>query len=147
MHATRLVSHLLAGKGDKVWTIGPDNTVFEALELMAEKGIGALLVMQGADIAGIFSERDYARLVELEGKESRRTPIEQVMTTEVVFVHPEQSINDCMAVMTNRRIRHLPVVDDGRLVGIISIGDVVKEIIAEQEFTIEQMEKYISSSR
>ncbi|HEX9795446.1 MAG TPA: CBS domain-containing protein [Anaerolineales bacterium] len=147
MKASRKVSHLLANKGDQVWSIGPDETVYDALVLMADKGIGALLVMQGTAIAGIFSERDYARRVALEGKTSRQTPVRDVMTSDVVVVRPDQSIPDCMALMTNRRIRHLPVVDKDRVVGVVSIGDVVKEIIAEQEFTIEQLEKYIGSNR
>lgn len=143
----RNVRQLLESKGRQVWTIGPDRTVYDALSELADKGIGALVVMEGDELTGIFSERDYARRVELEGRTSRETPVRTVMTSEVVYVRPDQSIEECMALMTNRRIRHLPVMEEGRVVGVISIGDVVKEVIAEQEFRIEQLENYISGRR
>lgn len=143
----RNVRQLLGTKGGQVWTIGPDQTVYEALTELADKGIGALIVMEGEELAGIFSERDYARRVELEGRTSREAPVRSVMTSDVIYVRPEQSIEECMALMTNRRIRHLPVMEAGQVVGVISIGDVVKEVIAEQEFKIEQLENYISGRR
>lgn len=143
----RNVRQLLATKGEQVWTVGPDQTVFEALEELADKRIGALVVMEEGGLTGIFSERDYARRVELAGRSSRETPVRAVMTSDVVCVRPDQSIEECMALMTNRRIRHLPVIEEERVVGVISIGDVVKEVIAEQEFKIEQLENYISGRR
>lgn len=141
----KTVSRLLQVKGQEVWSVGPDDSVFEALELMARKNCGALLVLddQGG-LAGIFSERDYARKVILMGKASKRTPVRDIMSSEVVTVSSEQSVQQCMALMTEKRIRHLPVVDQGRLAGVISIGDVVKAVISEQEFVIEQLENYIT---
>jgi CBS domain-containing protein len=141
------VSHLLQVKGRQAWAIRPGASVYEALELMAEKDIGALLVMDGEALKGIFSERDYARKIALHGKSSAETPVSDVMTSDVVCVGPEYRIENCMALMTQKHIRHLPVLEDGRVVGVISIGDVVKEVIAEQEFVIEQLENYISGTR
>lgn len=143
----RNVRHLLETKGYEIWSIKPDRTVFEALERMAEKGVGALLVMKDKDLAGIFSERDHARRVDIEGKRAQDTTVSDVMTTDVLTVTPEQSIDECMAVMTEQRVRHLPVVEEGQVIGVISIGDVVKEVIAEQEFRIEQLQNYISGER
>ncbi len=141
------VRSLLQIKGHDIWGIAPDKTVFEALELMAEKDVGALLVLEGDELVGIFSERDYARKVILQGKSSRDTPVRDIMTTRVYYVRADQSIETCMALMTERRIRHLPVFEDDRLIGVISIGDVVKAIIAHQEFLIEQLENYITGTR
>ena len=141
------VRQLLNRKGPEIWSTHPEETVFEALKLMAQKGIGALLVMDGMRLVGIFSERDYARKVILKGKSSHETPVHEIMTAKVVFVHPEQSMTECMALMTDKRIRHLPVMEDDQVVGVISIGDVVKEIIVEQEFLIEQLENYITGGR
>jgi CBS domain-containing protein len=141
------VRQLINRKGDQVWSIRPSATVFEALELMAEKRIGALLVMQGTLLAGIFSERDYARKVILQGKSSRDTRVSEVMTSNVVGIRPDQTMTDCMALMTDKRVRHLPVLDEDKVVGMISIGDVVKEIISEQEFIIGQLENYITGNR
>lgn len=146
----RTVRYVLENKGYDVWSIEPDRTVFEGLEELAEKGIGALVVMDDDKLRGIFSERDYARKVALKGRSSRETAVKQVMTSEVVCVKPSQSIDECMALMTERRIRHLPVLDDEgeeKVIGVISIGDVVKEVIAEQEFRIEQLQNYISGDR
>jgi CBS domain-containing protein len=140
---TTTVRDLLRVKGTTVWTIAPDATVYDALALMAEKDIGALLVMAGDALVGILSERDYARKVVLRGRTSRETPVREIMTDRVLCVRPEQTIEECMALMTNKRIRHLPVLEDDRVRGLISIGDVVKSIISEQEFVIEQLEKYI----
>jgi CBS domain-containing protein len=144
----KTVKELLRAKGYHVWSIGPDATVYEALTLMAEKDVGALLVLDSAgQLAGILSERDYARKIVLKGKTSRETPVREIMTERVVWVRPDQTIEECMALMTNKRIRHLPVLEGGRLLGVISIGDVVKDIISEQEFMIEQLENYITGKR
>jgi len=121
------------------------STVFEALGRMAEKEVGALVVMDGARLAGIISERDYARKIILLGRTSPNTRVEEIMTSHVAYTHLEQSIEECMAIMTDKRIRHLPVIDEGKIVGIISIGDLVKSIIADQQFIIEQLERYITS--
>ena len=141
------VRDLLRIKGNEVWSIAPDASVYEALTLMAEKDIGALLVLDGGQLAGILSERDYARKIVLKGKTSRETAVREIMTGKVMWTRPEQTIEECMALMTNKRIRHLPVLDEGRLIGVISIGDVVKSIISEQEFMIEQLENYITGKR
>ena len=119
--------------------------MLDALRLMAEKEVGALVVLENERLAGIFSERDYARKVILHGKSSKDTPVREIMTAKVVYVRPEQSVEECMALMTDKRIRHLPVLQDQRVIGVISIGDVVKEVISEQRFVIEQLEQYIHS--
>ena len=141
----KTVRDLLEGKGRDVWSVAPDSTVYDALKLMAERGIGAVLVLDGKKVAGILSERDYARQVVLKGKASKDTPVREIMTTRVVFIGPERSAEDCMAVMTDKRIRHLPVLDGDDLLGILSIGDVVKAVISEKQFQIEQLETYIRS--
>jgi CBS domain-containing protein len=144
----KTVKELLRVKGYQVWSIGPDATVYEALTLMAEKDVGALLVLDSAgQLVGILSERDYARKIVLKGKTSRETPVREIMTEKVVWVRPDQTIEECMALMTNKHIRHLPVMEEGRLLGVISIGDVVKDIISEQEFVIAQLENYITGKR
>ncbi|RPI27349.1 MAG: CBS domain-containing protein [Chloroflexota bacterium] len=140
------VKEILKAKGHEVWAIAPQAKVFEALQVMAEKDVGALLVVESDRLVGIFSERDYARKVVLEGKSSKETPVNEIMSHKVFYVQPEQTVEDCMALMTNKHIRHLPVLENGRLMGIISIGDVVKAIISEQEFVIAQLEKYIGGS-
>lgn len=144
MHTVR---HCLQMKGNDVWSIHPDASILEALSLMAEKNIGALLVIEDNQIVGVFSERDYARKVILQGKSSRETKVREIMTGRVFYVSMSQSIEECMALMTDKHIRHLPVLENNELVGVISIGDVVKEIIAEQEFVINQLENYISGER
>jgi len=121
--------------------------VFDAIKLMADKNIGALLVMEGEQVAGIITERDYARKVVLMSRSSKQTTVREIMTSAVMYVGPEQTSEECMVLMTENRLRHLPVIDGGRLLGIISIGDLVKDIIAEQRFTIEQLEHYISGER
>jgi CBS domain-containing protein len=126
--------------------MAPDAMVYDALKLMAEKNIGAVLVMDANRIVGILSERDYARKVILHGKSSKDTPVQEIMTQRVVYVRPEQTAEECMALMTDKRVRHLPVLEDDQVVGVISIGDVVKNIISEQEFIIEQLERYISGT-
>jgi len=141
------VGSVLQEKGDRIWSVSPDAMVYDALTLMAEKNLGAVLVMDGARIAGIFSERDYARKVTLKGKSSRETPVKEIMTQDVLFVRPGHSIEDCMALMTDKRIRHLPVMEGEKLMGVISIGDVVKAIISENKFVIKQLEDYISGGR
>ena len=141
----KFVSEMLKGKGRDVWTVSPDSTVYDALQVMADKNVGALMVLENDQVVGVFSERDYARKVILKGKASKDTPVSDIMSTKLVWVRPGQSIEDCMNLMTNRRIRHLAVLEEGRLIGVISIGDVVKAIISEQEFTIQQLEQYITS--
>ena len=138
------VAQLLDSKGRYVWSVSPKDFVYDAIKLMAEKGIGALLVMEGNKLVGILSERDYARKVILKGKSSKQTPVDDIMTKDVLFARPEQNIEECMAIMTDKHIRHLPVIEEGKVVGMVSIGDLVKTIIAEQKFTIEQLEHYIS---
>jgi CBS domain-containing protein len=138
------IKQILDMKGYTVWSIHPQESVFAAIKQMAEKEVGALVVLEGDAVVGIISERDYARKVALKGRSSRETAVRDIMTPDVIYVHLDQSIEECMAIVTERRIRHLPVLDGGRLVGIISIGDLVKVIIAEQQFIIEQLEHYIS---
>jgi CBS domain-containing protein len=141
----KTVRDILKVKGQAVWCVEMGSTVFEALGRMAEKEVGALVVMDGTRLAGIISERDYARKIILLGRTSPNTLVEEIMTSHVAYTHLEQSIEECMAIMTDKRIRHLPVFDQGKLVGIISIGDLVKSIIADQQFIIEQLERYITS--
>ena len=141
----KTLTQLLQGKGGEIHTIGPDARVYEALRLMAEKDVGALVVTDGGRLAGIISERDYARKVILQGKSSHDIAVRDIMTGKVVTVHPGQTVEDCMALMTARRVRHLPVIEGERLIGVVSIGDLVKEVIAEQELTIKQLESYIHS--
>ena len=139
------VKDILKTKGRDVWCIEPGASVYDAMKLMADKGIGALLVMEGPKLVGIISERDYARKIILQGRASRSTEVREIMTSRVVYTEPERNIEECMVLMTEKRIRHLPVVEGGQVSGIISIGDLVKAIIAEQKFIIEQLERYISS--
>lgn len=141
------VRQLLQSKGHNVWSTTPETSVYDALQLMADKNVGALVVMDGERLAGIFSERDYARKVILKGKTSRELSVADIMTTDVVSVRPEQTIVDCMELMTDRHIRHLPVLDAGRVAGVISIGDVVKSIISDQKDTINHLEDYITGRR
>ena len=141
----KTVATILEGKGGEVLRIGPDATVFEALELMAEKGVGALVVTDGDHLAGILSERDYARKVILLDRGSRETKVAEIMTREVITVEPARTVTECMELMTERRFRHLPVVSDGELIGVISIGDVVKAVISEQRQLIKELEQYITS--
>jgi CBS domain-containing protein len=140
------VDQILRGKGRKVWSVSPETLVYDALKVMAQRNIGALLVLEGDKLKGIFSERDYARKVILLGKSSREVPVRDVMSPNVITVHPRQTVEECMALMTDERIRHLPVIDDDQVVGVISIGDAVKAIISEQEFTIQQLENYITGT-
>ena len=134
----------MQAKGNHIWSITSDASVYEALKMLAEKDVGSLLVIDSGNLVGIISERDYARKVVLKGKTSMDTPVRVIMTSEVITVGIDQTIEDCMALITDKRIRHLPVIDRGQLVGVISIGDVVKSIISQQEFVIEQLENYIT---
>jgi CBS domain-containing protein len=137
------VQDILKGKGVNVWVISPDARVFEALKLMAEKSIGALMVVEKGKVVGIISERDYARKVILEGKSSKDTPVREIMTSKVYGVQPTTTAEECMALMTEKRIRHLPVFENERMIGVVSIGDVVKSVIAEKEVLIEHLQNYI----
>jgi CBS domain-containing protein len=140
------VKDILRSKGDAVFTVAPDATVFEALTIMAEKNCGALIVLDGESVAGIISERDYARKVILHGKSSREMRVSEIMTPKVHCISPSDSVEDCMSQMTDKRVRHLPVMDGTKLAGVISIGDVVKTIIADQEYTIKLLEHYIAGT-
>ena len=137
------VKQILDEKGYQAWTIAPDAKVIDALKLMADKGIGALVVVEKGDVVGIMSERDYARKIILKGRNSEETPVRDIMTSQVYGVHFETSAEECMALMTDKHIRHLPVCKEGELSGVISIGDVVKAVITQQKFTIENLENYI----
>ncbi|HJR70643.1 MAG TPA: CBS domain-containing protein [Gammaproteobacteria bacterium] len=136
---------ILRSKGHSVHSVRPTDTVLTALSTMAEHDVGAVLVLEGGEIVGVLSERDYARKVALVGRTSRDSPVSAIMTTDVVWVAPHRSIEECMALMTERRVRHLPVIDNRRVVGVISIGDLVKAMIDEQEFTIRELKSYIAS--
>ncbi|MGB5621740.1 MAG: CBS domain-containing protein [Gammaproteobacteria bacterium] len=141
----KTVRQLLQTKPGQIWSIDPDLLVFDALKEMALRGVGALLVMKDGKICGVISERDYARKVLLKGRTARDTPVRDIMSTEVVFAHPEDTVETCMKRMTEKRIRHLPVEHAGEVLGVISIGDLVKAIISDQQETIEQLESYIHS--
>jgi len=137
------IRELLKSKSPNVWSVSPEATVYEALELMSEKGIGAVAVVEGDALVGIFSERDYARNVVLKGRSSRKTRIRDLMSTQVLYLRPDQTVDDCMAIMTEKHVRHLPVLEEGKLVGLVTIGDVVKQIISAQDYLIGQLENYI----
>lgn len=141
----KFIKELLDSKGHDVWSIAPDDVVFNAIKIMADKSVGALLVMDGDKLVGIISERDYARKVILQGRSSKETPVRDIMTAPVICARPEQTVDVGMALMTEKRIRHLPIIEEGRIVGIVSIGDLVKSILAEKEYLIEQLETYIAS--
>ena len=138
------VNDILKLKGSDVWSIGPAASVYEAIQLMADKELGALMVLEGTRLVGIISERDYARKIILKGHSSQQTQVKDIMTTHVVYVTPAQTVEECMALMTEKHIRHLPVMDGETLLGVISIGDLVKSIIDEQRYTIEELERYIT---
>jgi CBS domain-containing protein len=141
------IRHVLAQKGEDVHGIHPDATVFDALKLMAEHNIGSLAVLENGAIVGLITERHYAREIVLKGRTSPATRVGEIMSTKVVFARPDQTVEECMAIMTARAVRHLPVLEDGHLVGLVSIGDMVKSVIADQKFTIEQLEHYIQGHR
>ena len=138
------IRQILEQKGNDVWVTSPEASVYEALSLLAKKNVGALLVIKNQELVGIVSERDYARKVALLGKASVKTPVSEIMTTQVFSITPQNTTEEAMALMTDKRIRHLPVIEEGKIVGVISIGDLVKSIIANQEYVIDQLEKYIS---
>jgi len=140
----RYVTDLLDEKGRTVWSVSPDSSVYDALKLMSQKEIGAVLVLEDDRLVGIFSERDYARKVILKGKSSRSTPVCEIMSRKVAYVRPDQSVEECMAFMTKERIRHLPVLEGEQLAGLISIGDVVKAVISAQGMEIKQLETYVT---
>jgi len=142
----KTVKEIIDKKGNEIWSVTPDTTVFDALKLMADKKIGAVLVIKDSKVAGIMSERDYARKVVLQGKSSVQLTVSEIMSDKVVYVDIFQNVEDCMALMSNKRIRHLPVFDENNLVGFISIGDVVKAIIDEKEFFIDQLVNYIKDT-
>mgnify|MGYP003488686381 FL=1 len=140
----KTVAELLQSKGNaSVYTISPEQTVLEAVALMADKGIGALLLTEGSDVVGIITERDYARKVILLERSSQATPVSDIMTAAVMYVHPNQTSSECMKLMTEKRLRHLPVLENGKLLGLLSIGDLVKGVISDQQETIDQLEQYI----
>lgn len=139
------VRDVLKAKGGEVFSVAPDASVFDALTMMADKNIGAVLIIDGPSLMGIFTERDYARQVALKGRASKDTPVREVMTARVICVRPDQDVDECMGLMTNKRCRHLPVLEAGQLVGLLSIGDVVKTVIADKQFLISQLENYITS--
>ena len=140
------VKDILRAKGHNVWSVAPGATVLEALELMAAKNVGAVLVLEDDKLVGIMSERDYARKVILLGKTSKDTPVSEIMTSRVLYVSADQTIQECMALMTEKRIRHLPVMEENRVIGVVSIGDVGRAIISDQQFMLDQLEHYITGS-
>jgi CBS domain-containing protein len=141
------VRQVLKDKGYAVETVAPQASVYEALQKMANRELGALIVFEGGEICGLLSERDYARKVVLQGKLSKETQVQEIMTRRVITVEPEQTVEACMVLMTDKHIRHLPVIEEGRLIGIVSIGDIVKAVIEAQRLTIEELETYITSGR
>jgi CBS domain-containing protein len=146
--AMTILAHILNSKPDHtVYTITPTASVFDAVKLMAEKSIGALVVLEGEKVVGIITERDYSRKIVLLARSSKETAVRDIMTTSVMYVLPNHTSEECMALMTEHRLRHLPVIDQGKLIGLISIGDLVKDIISEQKFIIQQLEHYIAGDR
>ena len=144
MNVTGTIDAILSQKSGEVWSVAPDATVYDAVAKMAEKNVGALVVMDGEKLVGIISERDYTRKVMLRGKRSRETPVNEIMSTQLTTVEPKESVDHCLKYMTDKRVRHLPVVENGKLIGVISIGDLVKHVISVQSATLQQLESYIS---
>lgn len=143
----KTVREILLKKGNTIHSISPNQKIFEALQLMADKDIGALMVLDGEGLVGIISERDYARKVALEGKSSKESLVSEIMSSKIIYVKADRTTDECMALMINKKVRHLPVYEEGKLVGVISIGDVVNGIIDEKEFEIDQLVRYITGSR
>jgi len=141
---TETIASILRNKGREIWSIDPDQTVYDAIALMAEKGIGALLILSEGKMVGVFSERDYARKIILQGRSSKSTRVREIMTGDPVTVTPEHTVDECMRIITHHRVRHLPVMDGDRLLGVISIGDLVNAIIASQAQTIDHLHTYIT---
>ena len=137
------VSQILKNKGNKIWSIAPSETAYKALQIMSQENLGCLLVIDKGKVIGIFTERDYSRKVILKGKSSKTTPVSELMTKEVLFVDPGTSVEDCMALMTEKCVRHLPVMDKKQLVGLVTVGDVVKQLIVDQKFKIQELERYL----
>jgi CBS domain-containing protein len=137
------VSQILKTKGDKIWSIAPHETAYKALQIMSEKNLGCLLVIDKGKAVGIFTERDYSRKVILKGKSSKTTPVSELMTKKVLFVDPGTSVEDCMALMIEKCVRHLPVMENKKLVGLVTVGDVVKQLIVDQKFKIQELERYL----
>ena len=137
------IRQLLREKGHKICSVGPESTVYDAVRKMADEDIGSLVVMEGGKIVGIITERHYARNVVLKGRTSPATRVRDIMESDVLYVQPDQSVEECMAIMTDKRVRHLPVIEQGKEIGLVSIGDLVKSIISDQKFTIEQLEHFI----
>lgn len=138
------VGTLLESKGHDIWSVSPEDSVYDAIKMMDEKRVGALVVMKGEKLVGIISERDYARQVILKNRTSKETNVKEIMTSRVFYTYPNQTIDECLVIINERRVRHLPVLDNDKMVGMISVGDVVKEIIKEQKYTIEQLENHLS---
>jgi CBS domain-containing protein len=138
------IGAILAHKGSAVWSVAANATVYDAIQLMAEKNVGALPVLENGSLVGIISERDYTRKVILKGKSSKETPVRDIMTPDPITSHPGDSVSECMHVMTDKRVRHLPVIEEGKMVGLVSIGDLVRRIISAQSATIDNLEKYIT---
>ena len=143
----KTVREMLLKKGNIIHSISPNQKIFEALQLMADKDIGALMVLDGEGLVGIISERDYARKVALEGKSSKESLVSEIMSSKIIYVKVDRTTEECMALMINKKVRHLPVIDNGKLLGVISIGDVVNAVIDENKFTIDQLVRYITGSR
>jgi CBS domain-containing protein len=144
MNPNDTINEILSHKGNNVWSVSPDATVFDAIQMMADKNVGALLVVQNEKLIGIISERDYTRKVILQGKSSKQTPVKEILSSHVVEVSPSHTVEECLRLMTDHRVRHLPVMDSGRIVGVVSIGDLVNWIITAQSTTIHQLQTYIA---